>query len=258
VKAGIQLGISSRGIGSTRQVRDGVEVTQLKLITYDLVAEPSFANAILSPDKSKGLSESLNFIESKLPLNESVESQSVRGMIANIRESLLTRKTVPVEEVDIKQIELDSLKELLESAQKTIDSDTVRMKESRSEVKKLRKELQEADEKYKGLLRNMIKLQESYNKLKDVSLTEEEIKRLKEDLLEARKQLAVEKRGMAYTQVSELLEGVTSESEIESRLNSLSSLGRKRQTKLMIESNSLPDVQGGKKLQGLAAIISRV
>ena len=87
VKAGIPLGISSRGLGATRQVRDGVEVTSLKLITYDLVAEPSFANAILSPDKSKELSDSLHYIESKLPLNESMETKSVRDMIHRIRES---------------------------------------------------------------------------------------------------------------------------------------------------------------------------
>lgn len=259
VKAGIPLGISSRGIGSTRQVRDGLEVTQLKLITYDLVAEPSFANAILTPDKSNGLSESLNYIESKLPLNESLETQSVRGMIANIRESLLTRKTDPVEEVDIKQLEIDSLKELLESSKETIKSDTESLKASRLEIKKLRKSLLESEDKYKGLLKNMMKLQESYNSLKDVSLTEEEIRELQGSLVEARKQLAVEKRGMSYSQVSELLEGVTSEEDIESRLNSLSSLGRNRQTKLIVEQNSQTEgFSAGKKLTGLAAIVSRV
>lgn len=260
VEAGIPLGISSRGIGSTRQVRDGVEVTQLKLITYDLVAEPSFANAVLSPDKSKKLSDSLSYIESKLPLNESKETESVRGMISNIRESLINRKTDPVDEIDIKDVEIESLRKLVESTQSTIKSDTQCMIESRSEIKRLKSELQEADQRYKNLLKNMMKLQESYNQLKDVSLTEEEISRLKSDLTEARKQLAVEKRGMSYTQVAELLEGATTESDIESRLNSLSSLGRSRQTKLLIDNTALTESKKSRepKLSKLASIVSKV
>ena len=260
VEAGIPLGISSRGIGSTRQVRDGVEVTQLKLITYDLVAEPSFAKAVLSPDKSKKLSDSLEYIESKLPLNESLETESVRDMISNIRESLINRKTDPVDEIDIKDVELESLRKLVESTQETIKSDTQCMIESRNEIKRLRSELKESEQKYKNLLKNMMNLQESYNLLKDVSLTEEEIRQMKSDLTEARKQLAVEKRGMSYTKVAELLEGATTEGEIESRLNSLSSLGRSRQTKLMIDSTTLTESRKSQepRLAKLASIISKV
>lgn len=89
VEAGVPLGISSRGLGATRKVNEGVEVTQLKLITFDLVAEPSFGNAILLSESAfQGLDESFTRIESNLPLNESVETESVRNLIAKLRESV--------------------------------------------------------------------------------------------------------------------------------------------------------------------------
>lgn len=260
VKAGIPLGISSRGIGATRQVRDGVEVTQLKLITYDLVAEPSFSNAILTPDKSQELSDSLHYIESKLPLNESIETQSVRDMINNIRESLIDRKTNPVEEININRVEIDSLKSLLESTQSTVKSDTKIMIASRRKIKELSEELKESELKYEKLLKNMFRLQEDYNKLKESALTEEQAEGLRESILDLQKQLAVEKRGMSYKQVSELLEGATTEDDIENRLNSLISLGRKRQTRLMIDKDTLTESTdpSERRLKGLASIVSKV
>lgn len=259
VKAGIPLGISSRGLGSTKQVRDGVEVTQLKLITYDLVAEPSFANAILSPDKSNELSESLQYIESRLPLNESVETRSVRDMIHSIRESLLQKETIPTVEVDINKAEIDSLKGLLESAKSTLKSDTDNMISSRKELKSVKEKLSESELKYKNLLKNMFKLQDDYNKLCESAYSKEKVEGLQSDLLETRKQLSVERRGMSYNQVSELLEGANTEEEIESRLNSLSSLNRKRQTKIVIDSTLTEsrDLEQ-KRLKGLAAIVSNV
>lgn len=260
VKAGVPIGISSRGLGATKQVRDGVDVTELKLITYDLVAEPSFSNAVLTPDKSKELSDSLNYIESKLPLNESVDSNSIRSMIHSIRESLIREETDLSDEVDINKVEIDSLRSLLESAQSTIESDTQLMMRSRIEMKNLRSELKEANQKYKDLLKNMIKLQDDYNTLQESALSKERADELISELVELRKQLAVEKRGMSYSQVSELLEGATTEEEIENRLNSLSSLGRSRQTKLMIDRSALTESRsvGSKKISGLAAIVSKV
>lgn len=260
VKAGINLGISSRGVGATRQVRDGVEVTQLKLITYDLVADPSFANAVLTPDKSQELSDSLHYIESKLPLNESVETESIRNKIHSIRESLIDKKTNPVEEVDINKVEIDSLRNLLESAQSTVKSDTQMMIESRTQIKELREKLKESEVRYKKLLQNMFKLQDSYNRLKESSLTDEQATELNESILDLKKQLAVEKRGMSFSRVSELLEGATTEEEIEDRLDSLASLGRTRQTKLLIDKGTLTEGTSLKerKLTGLASIVSRV
>lgn len=259
VKAGIPLGISSRGIGATKQIRDEAEVTQLKLITYDLVAEPSFSNAILSPDKSKELSDSLHYIESKLPLNESKEISFIRDKIHRIRESLIERKTSPHEEIDINRVEIDSLKKLLESTQSTIKSDTQIMIDSRKKIKELREELKESELKYSKLLKNMFKLQDSYNLLKENSISKEDTQELEEQLLYLKKQLAVEKRGMSYTQVSKFLEGATTENEIENRLNSLGSFSRKRQPNLVIETDTLTEsTSSDKKIRGLASIVSKV
>ena len=259
VKAGIPLGISSRGIGATRQVRDGVEVTQLKLITYDLVAEPSFAEAILSPDKSAELSDSLHYIESNLPLNESVETESVRGMITRIRESLLSKKTNPTAEIDINKVEIDSLRSLLESSQETIKSDTDILKSSRKQIKDLKRQLHESEQRNKRLLRNMMKIQEAYNEIKDNSLTRESFESLQEELIQTKKMLAVEKRGMSYEKVSELLEGANTDEDIESRLNSLSSISKKRQTKLKIDETLTESSRlNERRLTGLASIISKV
>ena len=258
VKAGIPLGISSRGLGSTRDTREGAEVTQLKLLTYDLVAEPSFANAILSPDKSRELSDSLHYIESKLPLNESLETKSVRGMIHKIRESLINRKTTPTNEIDIKEVELKSLKGLLESTRRTLKSDTQVMIDSRREIKNLREELQESERKYKALMKNMIRLQDAYNSLQESTVSIQEVDDLKEELSEMRRQLAVEKRGMSYSRVSDLLEGANTDDEIENRLNSLSSIS-KRQSSIQIDSRLTESTRSPeKKLTGLAAIVSKV
>lgn len=258
VKAGIDLGISSRGLGSTKQVRDGVEVTQLKLITFDIVAEPSFANAVLTPEKSAELSDSLQYIESKLPLNESIETNSVRKQIQQIRESLIIKKTDPDDGVDINQVEVDSLKGLLESANATIKSDTQRMIESRGEILDLRKKLKESEERNFDLQDRMMDLQDAYNELKESTITHDTVDRMNEEIIELRKSLAVEKRGMSYSKVSELLEGATTESEIESRLNSLSSVSRKRQTQIITENRQTKMDPQKKRLSGLASIVSKV
>ena len=258
VKAGIDLGISSRGLGATRQVREGVDVTQLKLITYDLVAEPSFATAILTPDKSQQLSDSLDYIESQLPLNESIETNSVRGTIHQIRESLIIKKTNLDEGVNIDKVEIESLRELLESTQATIKSDTVVLMESRNKIRQLEKELKESNQKYKSLLRNMHKLQDEYNALKESQIPQEEVDQLNETIIQLRKSLEVEKRGMSYSKVSELLEGATTEDEMKSRLDSISSMSKKQRTQIIFEGTQTKGPIKEKKLSGLASIISKV
>lgn len=260
VRAGIPLGISSRGIGATKQVRDGVEVTQLKLITYDLVAEPSFSNAVLSPDKSQELSDSLNYIESKLPLTESTEITSVRSMIHNIRESLINRKIDPIEEVNINEVEINSLKNLLESANLTIKSDTCLLVQNRNQIKDLQDQLKESEKKYRATIKNMFKLQEAYNSLKENSCSLEEVDRLNETIIELKKKLEVERRGMSYDQVSDLLEGAKTDEEIMSRLSSINSISKKRQP-VVIDKRTLTESSDSfksRKLAGLASIIANV
>lgn len=258
VRAGINLGISSRGLGATRQVRDGVDVTQLKLITYDLVAEPSFANAVLSSEKSAELHDSLNYIESKIPLNESKENDSIRHTINYIRESLFVKKTNLDNRVDINKSDDNNLRSLLESAQATIKSDTETLIESRTQIRNLRKELEEAHQNCRTILKNMHKLQEAYNELQNSSYPKEEVEKLNKTIVELKKSLAVEKRGMSYEKVSELLEGALTEEEIENRLNSLSSMSKKSKTQILYESAQIENDRPTKRLRGLASIVSKV
>ena len=132
---------------------------------------------------------------------------------------------------------------------------------NRNQLKALTEELEESSKKYKTLLRNMFKLQEAYNDLKESAIASDKYESLERELIEVRKQLAVEKRGMSYSQVSDLLEGATTEEDIESRLSSLASLGRKRQTKLMINNSTLTEgakAENDKRLSKLASIVSRV
>lgn len=236
VAAGIPLGISSRAVGNTKQVSEGVDVTQLKLITYDLVAEPSFTTAILSAEKKSALSESLSMIESKLPLHESKgDNDAIRKSINKIRESLCLSETNSGTEVhinkspDTQTLEIGVLKGLLESKISIIESDTDKLKSSRKEIKSLRNQLRDLSTRYEGLRENHQKLQDSYNEVMNSRKIEEskQVKRMSEEIVELRKRLAVEKRGMSYEQVSTLLEGVSTEREIEAKLDTLSMMKRR-------------------------------
>lgn len=112
VEAGIPLGISSRGLGSTTKVGEGVEVTNLKLITFDLVADPGFSQAILLNESAYNkLQNSLNRIEESLPLNESNgDDNAVRELIHKIRESVKVKQEKEDEEEDIVSL-IESLEE---------------------------------------------------------------------------------------------------------------------------------------------------
>ena len=51
VKSGIKLGISSRGLGSVKQKKEGTIVEDdFQLICFDMVSEPSTPGAYLSPN----------------------------------------------------------------------------------------------------------------------------------------------------------------------------------------------------------------
>ena len=53
VKSGVKLGISSRGLGSVKQVNgDTIVEDDFKLICFDVVSEPSTPGAYLDPKKS--------------------------------------------------------------------------------------------------------------------------------------------------------------------------------------------------------------
>lgn len=238
VQAGIPIGISSRGVGATRKVSEGTEVTQFKLITWDLVAEPSFKIALLSEDKKSGLSESLTLIESKLPLNESKEYDSIRERINTIRESLrLTESGVNhTSEHEVQTLECNALKSLLETKSRVVAADTERLKEFRQRQKsdakrisELERDLKTMTQRYTNIHENHQRLQEGFNNLQ--STHEKNVNRIIAEkdaqILDLQKRLAVEKRGMSYSQVEGLLEGLTTTSEIEQRLDTVSSMSKK-------------------------------
>ena len=59
VSAGIPLGISSRGMGSVKQIGESVEVQDdFELLTWDLVSVPSTPNAYMKP---VGLNENMQY-----------------------------------------------------------------------------------------------------------------------------------------------------------------------------------------------------
>ena len=59
VSAGIPLGISSRGMGSVKQIGESVEVQDdFELLTWDLVSVPSTPNAYMEP---VGLNENMQY-----------------------------------------------------------------------------------------------------------------------------------------------------------------------------------------------------
>lgn len=267
VKAGIPLGISSRAVGNTKKVPEGVDVTQLKLITYDLVAEPSFSTAILSEEKANELSESLSYIESKLPLNESADEDPLREKINSIRESLCLQKTIKETKSTINEsanpqtLEVAVLKKMLESSRATINKDTDLLRESRHTIKRLRKDLNDVNSRYDSLKSNHQELQESYNNIQSQQKLEESktIEKLTNEIVDLRKRLAVEQRGMSYAQVSTLLEGVSTMKEINAKLDTISSIGKRSNvvTPQSVESikESLSTTPNRNKLSGL---ISRV
>lgn len=271
VVAGIPLGISSRGVGATRKVSEGTEVTQLKLITYDLVAEPSFKAAVLSEEKRSGLAESLRLIESKLPLNESKEYDSIRERINTIRESLrLTESGVNHRsEQEVQTLELNALKSLLERNSRVLASDTERLKEFRqrqksdaTRISELERDLKKMTQRYTTITENHQRLQEGYNDLESTHKKELERVTTEKDaqILDLQKRLAVEKRGMSYSQVEGLLEGLSTASEIEQRLDTVSSMS-KRSTNLTesyVNNVASQMKQPQQKRSPLSKVISRV
>ena len=59
ISAGIPLGISSRGMGSVKQIGESVEVQDdFELLTWDLVSVPSTPNAYMKP---VGLNENMQY-----------------------------------------------------------------------------------------------------------------------------------------------------------------------------------------------------
>lgn len=240
VEAGVPIGISSRAVGDVKEVDGHEEVTSLDIITYDLVADPSFKDAILSETKKSELGESLKRIEKTLPLRESCGSSHARNMIKQIRESLLTdsREGVSNRSTPSQQ---DAL---IESMSKTIKEKSEKLvtikdqcrslieenkflrdksKKSADDLKKVNTKLSETRTALTSLQGNMTKIQDAYNSLVETTVSRDSYTKLEEETVELRKRLAVESRGMTYSQVRDILEGATTTEEINKKLDSIRS-----------------------------------
>lgn len=273
VEAGVTIGISSRGIGDTKRVREGEEVTQLKLITYDLVADPSFSKSILSvlSEQSKSaLSESLNRIEEKLPLNESVGGSAPRKMIQRIRESLIPIETIKGDKVkSIEREEIQALRNISESTTHLLKRKTDLLKESKKVISQyegklsgLKESLKSARASNRAIQENMHKLQDAFNQLVENTVQKDSYERLEEQVVQLRKELAIERRGLSYKRYAPLLEGATTEEEINRILDTTCNTGRKSRSLDEATIQSITNIpvesKATDRVRRLSSIISNI
>ena len=264
VKAGIPLGVSSRSLGDVKRVNEGSEVTALKLITYDLVADPSESRAILSPEQKAELNESFSQIEKRLPLNESVERGSVRDTIQQLRESLSLNETIEQgeDDIDAKDIQIHVLRDLLEQKSLQLKEDSELLITNRKKIKSLEESVTQITSRYDNLRRNNRKLQEEYTSLQEsVNERERKLQESKDaEILDLKKRLAVEKRGLDYQRVQHLLESATTDLDIESKLDSISNLSKRKSTMTEEQAISLTEaiVTTPNNSSRLSRIISQI
>ncbi len=91
LKRGIKLGISSRGVGSLKEVRgENIVQDDFELICFDLVASPSTPGAYLFPDESSKLSTPSGFGESKRSAKNIIrENSKSEKIMTGIKKFLL-------------------------------------------------------------------------------------------------------------------------------------------------------------------------
>lgn len=270
VEAGIPLGISSRGLGNTRRIsEDTREVTDLQLITWDIVADPSFASAVLTESAKVSLTKNLNDIERSLPLNESSnENQIIRDRIDSIKESLEKSPTVTenlvstigtlTESVMATETKLNkavtrnrSLKANMDKLQESYNQIVTAGKAA---VKSYEDEISDLKGQNKAYRSRISKLRESY-KSKVAEITES----YETELVSLRKQLAIEKRGMSLEATLPLLEGLTTESDINNKLDSLRHLNAGKRTAKLPDVETLTEgIKSSKKSDKLSKLIASI
>lgn len=267
VEAGVPIGISSRAVGDVITEGDQERVQDLSLITYDLVADPSFKTAVLSEVSKSKLGESLRLVESRLPSCNSKSTGTVRTLIKEIRESLLTDSSVGVSDKSaVSKLEIEALQKVSESQKSKIKTLSEGRKVLATEVRRLSRSLKEMRTKYadsstrlSSLTSRMHQLQEAYNTLAETTVSRKDYNVLMAETVELRKKLAVESRGLSYSQVRDLLEGAMTEGEITSRLAALKGKRSSTVLKDLNESSTIQDESlhraRGSRLSG---IISRI
>lgn len=118
VDAGVPLAISSRSAG---QILEGQKVRLHRIFTFDLVAEPGFADAILQPSLSEGLKQNYNMLYESL---NQIKNDSIVNNLTSINENYNFGDSVRIYKIndgDKKFLELLSLEE------KTQQNNSVKM-----------------------------------------------------------------------------------------------------------------------------------
>lgn len=268
VEAGIPLGISSRGVGDTRRIREGDEVTDFTLITFDLVADPSFSNAVLSESVKVSLKSKLDEVARTLPMNESAgDSKSIKTKIESIKKGLDEAPSVTSKLVESMGALVDDkckLEGVNKELKATLSETTKRNKSLATNMSRLQdsynlmsesissieesnnKKLKEMKEVYKGKLNSM---RESY---------ESKIGGLNEEIVDLRKQLAIEKRGMDPSKIMPMLEGVTTTTDIENQLDYIKNLNARRKVSTTKEVVLTEGLTSRSKPSKLTKIVSSV
>ena len=86
VKAGVKLGISSRGLGTVKEGMGGVVMVEddFQLICFDIVSEPSTPGAYLAPKASVSVSTPQMDVGINAYLNENKEKTNLNNLIQDI------------------------------------------------------------------------------------------------------------------------------------------------------------------------------
>lgn len=228
LEAGVPIGISSRAVGDVEESNGSEIVKNMSLITYDLVADPSFKTAVLDEVSSTKLGESLRLIESRLPCCNNDKDSTVRTLISEVRKSLIPCKDSSERDVSVSNIEIEALRKVSSNQQDQIKRLSEGRKIMSSEIKRLSTSLKEMRSKSKdysvrinSLMSSMHKLQDSYNALVETTVSKKDYRAAKDEIVELRKRLVVESRGLSYSQVRDLLEGTTTEKEMYTKLDAL-------------------------------------
>ena len=293
MEAGIPIGISSRAFGDVTEANGQERVTNLQLITYDIVADPSFSNAILTESTKRDINNKLNEIKKNIPLRESKSSRDICKTISKIQEGYklneINQNKELIERLGEQTIQERKSKDL--SSKLIIRNQSLQenMHALQDKYNKLCDDLCKISEQYELAHDDLIHLRESHDKnlkslrektrqipkLKgEVDQLEEELAQMSEasqrlsencqlQVLALQKELAIERRGLSKNKVMPLLEGAKTEGEIEHVLDTLDSLGGKRSQgysdkalKSLTENSKQTTMSEG--MRNLADLISKV
>jgi len=157
MKAGIQIGVSSRGYGSTVTNKDGIDEVQedYKLVTYDFVAEPANITSypeIVFEEKEDEIGMPVTK-ENQAPVSKEELSELVLRVVAEERDKIRDEEKAKLQsdpDVALARSIVDQIKHLVQPV--ALPEDTQRIVKAKdSEILKLTTQLSEQKLKIDGL-----------------------------------------------------------------------------------------------------------